>query len=93
MIEINVIALVDLTQKAIRHMKSRGRGRFCKFLVLGFIGLRDSAVYVASKHAVNGLVKSLHYELWGTGVRIGPRVRAGPRANSAGSPWEIRPVE
>ena len=29
-----------------------------------------SAVYVASKHAVNGLVKSLRYELRGTGVRV-----------------------
>jgi uncharacterized protein len=69
--EINVIALIDLTQKAIRHMKSRRSGQILEISsVLGFIGLRDSAVYVASKHAVNGLVKSLHYELWGTGVRI-----------------------
>ena len=70
-IEINVIALIDLTQKAIRHMKSRASGQILQISsVLGFIGLRDSAVYVASKHAVNGLVKSLHYELWGTGVRV-----------------------
>ena len=70
-IEINVIALIDLTQKAIKHMKSRRSGQILEISsVLGFIGLRDSAVYVASKHAVNGLVKSLHYELWGTGVRI-----------------------
>ena len=58
-IEINVIALIDLTQKAIRHMKNRGGGQILQISsVLGFIGLRDSAVYVASKHAVNGLVKS-----------------------------------
>jgi uncharacterized protein len=70
-IEINVIALIDLTQKAIRHMKGRRAGQILEISsVLGFIGLRDSAVYVASKHAVNGLVKSLHYELRGTGVRI-----------------------
>jgi uncharacterized protein len=70
-IEINVIALIDITQKAIKHMKSRKAGQILEISsVLGFIGLRDSAVYVASKHAVNGLVKSLHYELWGTGVRI-----------------------
>ena len=70
-IEINVIALIDLTQKAIKHMKRRRTGQILEISsVLGFIGLRDSAVYVASKHAVNGLVKSLRYELWGTGVRI-----------------------
>ncbi len=70
-VEINLIALIDLTQKAIKHMKTRGTGQILQISsVLGFIGLRDSAVYVASKHAVNGLVKSLSYELWGTGVRV-----------------------
>jgi short-subunit dehydrogenase len=69
--EINVIALIDLTQKAIGYMKPRGSGQILEVSsVLGFIGLRDSAVYVASKHALNGLVKSLAYELAGTGVRI-----------------------
>jgi uncharacterized protein len=70
-LDLNLIALLDLTQKAITHMKPRGRGQILQVSsVLGFIGLRDSAVYVASKHAVNGLVRSLRYELWGTGVRI-----------------------
>ena len=70
-IELNNVALVDLTQKAICHMKVRRRGQILQISsVLGFIGLRDSAVYVASKHAVNGLVKSLSYELRGTGVRV-----------------------
>ena len=69
--EINVIALIDLTQKAIIHMKHRKTGQILEISsVLGFIGLRDSAAYVASKHAVNGLIKSLRYELWGSGVRI-----------------------
>jgi short-subunit dehydrogenase len=70
-IELNVIALIDLSQKAARAMKARGNGQILQISsVLGFIGLRESAVYVASKHAVNGLVKSLRYELWGTGVRV-----------------------
>ena len=70
-IELNLIALIDLSQKAARHMKARGAGQILQISsVLGFIGIRDSAVYVASKHAVNGLVKSLRYELWGTGVRV-----------------------
>jgi uncharacterized protein len=70
-IEINLVALIDLTQKAIRYMRNRGTGQVLQISsVLGFIGLRDSAVYVASKHAVNGLVKSLAYELRDTGVRI-----------------------
>lgn len=76
-IEINVLALIDLTQKSVQYMKSRGSGQILQISsVLGFIGLRDSAVYVASKHAVNGFVKSLSYELWGTGVRMGRMPRS-----------------
>ncbi len=70
-IELNIVALIDLTQMAARHMKARTDGQILQISsVLGFIGLRDSAVYVASKHAVNGLAKSLSYELRGTGVRV-----------------------
>ncbi len=70
-VEVNLMALMDLTQKAVRHMRSRGSGQILQVSsVLGFIGLPYSAVYVASKHAVNGLVKSLRYELRGTGVRV-----------------------
>jgi short-subunit dehydrogenase len=69
--DLNVMALIDLSQKAARSMKLRGSGQILQISsVLGFIGIRDSAAYAASKHAVNGLVKSLRYELWGTGVRV-----------------------
>jgi short-subunit dehydrogenase len=70
-IEVNLIALMDLTARAARHMKARGGGQICEVSsVLGFVGLPYSAAYVASKHAVNGLVKSLDYELRGAGVRV-----------------------
>jgi uncharacterized protein len=70
-IDLNIVALFDLSQKAALHMKTRGSGQILQISsVLGFIGIRESAVYVASKHALNGLVKSLRYELWGTGVRV-----------------------
>jgi short-subunit dehydrogenase len=70
-IELNLVALIDLTQNAARHMKARGAGQILQISsVLGFIGLPGSAVYVATKHAVNGLVKSLRYELRGTGVHV-----------------------
>jgi short-subunit dehydrogenase len=70
-IEVNLMALIDLSQKAARHMKVRGGGQILEVSsVLGFIGVAESAVYAASKHAVNGLVKSLRYELAGTGVRV-----------------------
>jgi short-subunit dehydrogenase len=70
-IEVNLMALMDLTQKGLRHMRARGGGQVLQVSsVLGSVGLPYSAVYVASKHAVNGLVKSLRYELQGSGVRV-----------------------
>jgi short-subunit dehydrogenase len=70
-IELNVMSLLDLSQRAARHMTARGGGQILQISsVLGFIGLPASAVYVASKHAVTGLVKSLRYELRGTRVRV-----------------------
>ena len=70
-VEVNLMALLDLTQRAVRHMKARGSGQILQISsVLGFVGLPYSATYVASKHAVNGLVKSLRYELRGSGVRV-----------------------
>lgn len=71
MVEVNLMALLDLTQRAVGFMSARGSGQILEISsVLGFVGLPYSAVYVATKHAVNGLVKSLRYELRGTGVRV-----------------------
>jgi uncharacterized protein len=70
-IELNLMALLDLSQKAASHMRARGTGQIIQVSsVLGFVGIPYSAVYVASKHAVNGLVKCLRYELRGTGVEV-----------------------
>ena len=99
-IELNLLALIDLSQKAIRHMKSRSTGQILQISsVLGFVGVADSAVYVASKHAVNGLVKSLRYELAGTGIRVWAacpgrtvsefsKVASGRSANARGWPGQ-----
>jgi short-subunit dehydrogenase len=70
-VEVNLIALMDLTRLAARHMMARGAGQIVQVSsVLGFVGIPYSATYVATKHAVNGLVKALRYELRGTGVRV-----------------------
>lgn len=71
MVEVNLMALMDLSQRAAGSMKARGSGQIVEISsILGFVGIPYSAVYVATKHAVNGLVKSLRYELRGTGVRV-----------------------
>jgi short-subunit dehydrogenase len=72
MIELNIVAPFDLTRRAIAHLKARGQGGQIVQVssVLGFIGMPYSAVYTATKHAVNGLVKSVRYELRGTGIDV-----------------------
>jgi short-subunit dehydrogenase len=70
-LEVNVMAVFDLTQRAIRAMRGRGAGEIVEVSsVLGTFGIPYSAAYVASKHAVDGLVKSVRHELRGSGVRL-----------------------
>lgn len=69
--EVNLLAPMELTRRAIPPMKARRNGQILFVSsVLGFVGLPYSAAYAASKHAVNGLVRSLSYELRGSGVRV-----------------------
>jgi short-subunit dehydrogenase len=71
LVEINLVALMDLTQRAIRHMRLRRSGQILQISsTLGSLAMPYAAVYVATKHAVNGLVKALRYELKGSGVRV-----------------------
>jgi short-subunit dehydrogenase len=70
-IEVNLVAVIDLTRRAVVHMAGRGGGQIVQISsVLGSIGMPYSATYAATKHAVDGLVKSLRYELAGTKVRV-----------------------
>jgi hypothetical protein len=70
-ININVIALFDLTQLAIRSMRARATGEIVEISsVLGTFGIPYSAVYCATKHAVDGMVDSVRYELKGSGVNL-----------------------
>jgi short-subunit dehydrogenase len=86
LIELNLISLLDLTQKAVSYMRQRNSGQILQISsVLGFFGIPYSAVYVASKHAVNGLVKSLRYELRGTGVRVWAACPGRTRSEFSGS--------
>ena len=69
--EVNLFALMDLTRRAIRHMRPRGSGQILQISsTLGSVGMPYAAAYVASKHAVDGLVKTIRYELKGTGIRV-----------------------
>jgi short-subunit dehydrogenase len=67
----NIVAVVDLTRLALGSMLARGEGQIVQIAsILSVFGIPYSAVYVATKHAVLGLVRSLRGELRGTGVRV-----------------------
>jgi short-subunit dehydrogenase len=69
--ELNLFALMDLTQRTIRSMKARGSGEILQISsTVGSVGMPYAAAYTASKHAVNGLVKTIRYELKSSGVRV-----------------------
>ena len=58
--DVNLLALMDLTQRAIRLMRGRKTGQILQISsTVGSVGMPYAAAYVASKHAVNGLVEDL----------------------------------
>ena len=88
-VEVNLVALMDLTRRAIRPMRARRSGEIVQISsTVGSVGMPYAAAYVASKHAVNGLTKTLRYEWKGSGVKIWVacpgRIRTNFRASALG---------
>ncbi|MGA6223130.1 oxidoreductase [Streptomyces umbrinus] len=76
--EVNVFGLMRMTKAVLPHMRGRGRGRIINISsVGGFVPNPFMAVYVASKHAVEGYSESLDHEVREQGVRV-LRVQPGP---------------
>jgi NAD(P)-dependent dehydrogenase (short-subunit alcohol dehydrogenase family) len=70
--EVNVRAGFFLAQEVIRGMLERGMPGTVVFVSsqMGHVGAAQRTVYCASKHAVEGLVKSLAVELASAGIRV-----------------------
>ncbi|MDQ1024582.1 NAD(P)-dependent dehydrogenase (short-subunit alcohol dehydrogenase family) [Streptomyces umbrinus] len=69
--DINVFGLIRMTKAVLPHMRARGSGRIINTSsIYGFIPQPYMAVYVASKHAVEGYSESLDHEVREHGVRI-----------------------
>jgi NAD(P)-dependent dehydrogenase (short-subunit alcohol dehydrogenase family) len=70
--EVNVRAGFFLAQEVIRRMLERGTPGTVVFVSsqMGHVGAAQRTVYCASKHAVEGLVKSLAVELASAGIRV-----------------------
>ncbi|MBX2988681.1 MAG: SDR family oxidoreductase [Bdellovibrionaceae bacterium] len=68
--EVNYFGLVLLTRDLLPLLRS-SRGRIFNFSsVLGFMGFPLTALYCASKHAIEGFTESLSFELRSHGVQV-----------------------
>jgi uncharacterized protein len=71
MLQVNIVALTELTRLLVPGMIARGRGRI--LLVSSVAGFQPGprmAVYFASKAYVSSLGEALAYELRGTGIGV-----------------------
>lgn len=60
-----------MTRAVVPHMRQQGRGRIINIgSVLGFLPMPYSALYAATKHAVEGYSESLDHELRTRGIRV-----------------------
>jgi NAD(P)-dependent dehydrogenase (short-subunit alcohol dehydrogenase family) len=71
LLETNFIGWYDLTRRVIPAMRRHGSGRIVNCSsVLGFVAVRFTSAYSASKFAVEGWSDALRLELRGTGIYV-----------------------
>ena len=71
LLETNFIGWYDLTRRILPAMRRHGSGRIVNCSsVLGFVAVRFTSAYSASKFAVEGWSDALRLELRGTGIRV-----------------------
>lgn len=71
LLETNFIGWYDLTRRVLPVMRKQGHGRIVNCSsVLGFVAVRFTAAYSASKFAVEGWSDALRLELRGTGIHV-----------------------
>jgi short-subunit dehydrogenase len=94
LVSLNLLAPVQLARLLAPAMAGRGSGRLVFVSsIAGATGVRNEAVYAATKAGLNYLAESLSYELTGTGVGVSvvlPGVVDTPFFGSRGRPYERR---
>jgi short-subunit dehydrogenase len=70
-LNINVLGVIRMTKAVLPHMRAQGGGRVINISsVLGVAPQPFMALYVASKHAIEGYSESLDHEVREHGVRV-----------------------
>lgn len=70
-LETNFLGWYDLTRRVLPVMRRQQSGRIVNCSsVLGFVSIRFTAAYSASKHAVEAWSDALRLELQGTGIHV-----------------------
>jgi short-subunit dehydrogenase len=94
LVSLNLLAPVQLARLLAPGMAERGSGRLVFVSsIAGATGVRNEAVYAATKAGLNYLAESLTYELAGTGVGVSlvlPGVVDTPFFGRRGRPYERR---
>ena len=69
--DVNVFGVLRMTNAVLPIMRDQGRGRIINLSsILGLIPAPYSALYAASKHAIEGYSESLDHETRAFGVRV-----------------------
>lgn len=94
LVSLNLLAPVQLARLLAPGMAERGSGRLMFVSsIAGATGVRNEAVYAATKAGLNYLAESLTYEMAGTGVGVSlvlPGVVDTPFFGRRGRPYERR---
>ena len=70
-LDTNFLGIVRMTRAVVPHMRQQGSGRIINIgSILGVIPVPYAALYVASKHAVEGYSEALDQELRTRGIRV-----------------------
>ncbi|WP_434557298.1 oxidoreductase [Pseudomonas sp. Z5-35] len=69
--DTNFLGVVRMTRAVVPHMRGQGVGRIINIgSILGVVPVPYVALYVASKHAVDGYSQALDHELRTHGIRV-----------------------